>query len=422
MPYRKLVGISVARAKTAAAAYKLGRLTASKIEGLQDGTYSDAAQVGLQLNVRGGTKTWLLRIEFQRRPTRLTLGHLPTMGLADAREEARRLRDMARQGIDPRRARNSRRTHPEAAKGEHPPKHTVGHLAAEFLERYVRPNRKRPEDAKWLLGRDILREWRERDARSITPREVIDLLDSIVDRGAPVLANRTARILGQMYRFGVQRRIVDSSPVVLLTPPGGREKARKRVLSDDELKAFLADPQACTRHEKLTHVIMTLLLTGVRPGELAQARWTEFDFQAKTWTVPDVNHKEDEGPIVPLTGTVLTHLQVLKALAGHSPWVFPAKRSPGKRAVPQELGRRLARCMERFKKQGIEKFTLQDLRRTCRTGLSRLGVAPHISERILSHRQPGVVGVYDRYQYLKEKREALEQWAAHVDGLKPKRG
>lgn len=92
------------------------------------------------------------------------------------------------------------------------------------MERYVRVNRKRPSDAEWLFGRDILKEWKDRDARSITPREVVDLLDSIVDRGAPVQANRTARLLGQMYRFGIQRRIVDSSPVILLTPPGGREK------------------------------------------------------------------------------------------------------------------------------------------------------------------------------------------------------
>ncbi|EQD32030.1 phage integrase family protein, partial [mine drainage metagenome] len=147
--------------------------------------------------------------------------------------------------------------------------------------------RKRPEKAEWLLRRDILREWKDRDARTITPREVVDLLDSIVDRGAPVLANRTARILGQMYRFGIQRRIVDASPVILLTPPGGKEKARKRVLSDEELRIFLGDPEACTRQEKLTHVIMILLLSGVRTGELANARWTEFDFKAKTWSVPD---------------------------------------------------------------------------------------------------------------------------------------
>jgi integrase len=381
---------------------------------------------GLQLEVRGDTRSWIQRIQYAGRRTRLTLGHLPSMNLANARDEARKLHEMALQGIDPRRAVQARRTRatrhraPESGSTTPHAKHTVGHLADEFLERYVKPNRKRPKDTEANLKRDILRKWRNRDARSITPREVIDMLDEIVDRGAPVLANRTADLLDQMYRFGVQRRLVDSSPVVLLTPPGGKEKARKRVLSDEELKTFLGNPKACTRQAKLEHIIMALLLTGARRGELAQASWKEIDFKTRQWTIPDENHKEDEGYICPLTDEATEHFQELKRLAGKSPWVCPAKGNPARAANPRELSRRLARCTERFKKQGIENFTLHDLRRTCRTGLARLGVAPHIAERVLSHSQPGVVGVYDRYQYLKEKRDALEQWAGHVEGLKPK--
>lgn len=101
------------------------------------------------------------------------------------------------------------------APASHAP-HSVGHLADEFMMRFVRKNRKRPDDTEANLKRDILRKWRERHARSITPREVIDMLDEIVDRGAPVVANRTARLLDQMYRFGIQRRLVDS---VVFTEP-----------------------------------------------------------------------------------------------------------------------------------------------------------------------------------------------------------
>ena len=396
---------------------------ANALGGLPPGDHTDPAVLGLQLRVRaktdGHSRTWLFRFKWRDEWVRIVIGHLPTMSLASARERALALRKALDDGIDPRRARprrNSRSTTLPASTAQTKPgdHHTVAFLASEFTERYLRPNRKRPEKAEWLLRRDILREWKDRDARTITPREVVDLLDSIVDRGAPVLANRTARILGQMYRFGIQRRIVDSSPVILLTPPGGKEKARKRVLSDDELRTFLDDPEACTRQEKLTHVIMILLLTGVRTGELAHARWSEFDFTAKTWSVPDEHHKEDEGHIVPLTDAVIEHLTALRALARSSPWVFPTKRDPTKRAAPQELGRRLARCMSRFKNSGIQKFNLHDLRRTCRTGLSRLGVLPHIAERILSHKQRGVEAVYDRWQYLPEKREALEKWANFV--------
>lgn len=414
---------------------QLERLTATIAGSLGDGVYTDPAVPGLQLVVRAAgtpteSRTWVLRIQHKRdQPqtkgktdrTRLTLGHLPSLSLAQARDEARRLHEGSRQGIDPRRAVQARRgaiASPSASA-----RHTVGHLADEFLERYVRPNRKRPEETEAQLKRDILRKWKERDARSITPREVVDFLDEIVDRGARVTANRTARLLDQLFRFGVQRRLVENSPVMLLTPPGGREVARKRVLSDDELTSFLADPGACVRgREKLWRIILILLLTGARRGELAQARWEHIDWNTKTWTVPDEHHKEEQGYICPLTDLALEQFKALKRLASKnpSPWICPAKHSPGKAADPMQLSRRLARCLPLFTKQGIEAFTLHDLRRTVRTGLARLGVQPNVAERVLSHKQQGVIGVYDRYQYLDEKRDALEKWAEHVQGLREK--
>jgi integrase len=392
--------------------------------------YPDPGSQGLTMLVRARqsrepSRTWVLRYWRGGTERRLVLGHFPRMSLADAREEARRLHELAGQGIDPRRARAQsgvRRRMPAASIPSAP--HTVGHLADEFMTRFVRPNRKRPEITQAALERDILRVWRERDARSITPREVVDFLDEIVDRGAPVTANRTARLLDQMYRFGVQRRLVDSSPVMILTPPGGKEKARKRTLSDDELRAFLANTGACVRgRERLWRIILVLLLTGARRGELAHARWDDIDFKERTWTIPDEHHKENEGYICPLTDQALEQLRALEALGSKrkSPWVCPAFHAPGRAADPMQLSRRIARCMNLFKKQGIEHFTLHDLRRTVRTGLARLGVLPHVAERVLSHKQRGVIGVYDRYQYLTEKRDALEKWAEHVEGLKPKK-
>ena len=281
------------------------------------------------------------------------------------------------------------------------------------MERYVRVNRKRPSDAEWLFGRDILKEWKDRDARSITPREVVDLLDSIVDRGAPVQANRTARLLGQMYRFGIQRRIVDSSPVILLTPPGGREKPRERVLDDRELAAFLRDPEGCTRYPKLAHAMTILLLTGQRRGELARAKWSEIDFDEKTWTIPAENSKTGRGHVVPLADWAIQEFQALKRLAGGSRWVLPTECG-GHAAAPALLTRGLDRCLPRFKARGVSEFNLHDLRRTCRTGLAAPKIEPHIAERVLNHAHPGVAGVYDRHAYLAEKRDALEKWAKHL--------
>ena len=74
----------------------------------------------------------------------------------------------------------------------------------------------------------------------------------------------------------------------------------------------------------------------------------------------------------------------------------------------------MARCQARLAKRGVAPFTLHDLRRTCRTGLARLGVLPHVAERVVNHVQDGVAGVYDIHTYMNEKRAALEKWAEHL--------
>ncbi len=402
------------------------RMVATRLATLPQGDHTDPATTGLQLRVRarrdGESRTWLFRYRWRGEWVRLAIGHFPGMSLADARERAIEMRKTMDDGIDPRRARPRRRDQPAplplSAGARRPEdKHSIEFLIIEFVERYLRPTRKRPEYAEAILNREVLPRWRGRDARTIDPGEVIDLLDAIVARGSPIMANRTAALLGQLFKFGIHRHIVKTTPVQLLMRPGGKELPRERVLSEDELAAFLRDPEGCTRYPKLAHIMTVLLLTGQRRGELARAKWSDIDSKEKTWTIPDENAKARRGHIVPLSDWAFGELQALKKLARESRWVLPG--STGENHIdPMRLSRGIARCLSRFKTRGIGEFTLHDLRRTCRTGLAALKIEPHIAERVLNHIQPGVVGVYDRHAYLDEKRAALEAWAAHLEGLR----
>ncbi|MGH8229783.1 MAG: tyrosine-type recombinase/integrase [Steroidobacteraceae bacterium] len=399
-------------------------LTATRVASLPPGRYKDPGQASLYLLVRAReaappSRTWLHRVKTggkAGRDTFITIGHFPETSLELARDTIRRHRELLSKGIDPRRA--APRRQPPGPLAMHATNdHSIEFLVSEFITRYLRPHRKRPEYAEAILAKDVLPRWKGRDARTIEPTEVLELLDGIVERGSKVMANRTAALLAQLFKFGIHRRIVRATPVQLLFRPGGKEKARKRVLGDEELRAYLADSKACTRYERLSHVIAILLLTGQRRGELARAKWSEIDFQARTWTIPDENAKGDEGHAVPLAEWTVRELESLQRLAQRSPWVLPANGS-GEHIDPKQLTRSLAKCLERFKERGIEAFTLHDLRRTCRTGLARLKVEPHIAERVLNHVQPGIVGVYDRFAYVDEKRAALELWATHLASLK----
>jgi integrase len=392
---------------------------------LPPGDHTDPAVPGLQLRVRdkraGASRTWLLRYRWRDEWVRIVIGHVPTMSLADARVRAQELRRAIDDGIDPRRARPRRREAPadlpaSAATAKPGNRHTVDFLVSEFIHRHLRPSRKRPEYAEAILAKDVLPAWRGRDARTVEPAEVIELLDGIVARGSSVMANRTAAVLGQLFKFGIHRRIIATTPVQLLYQPGGKEKPRERTLTDAELTVFLKDPTACTRYERLSHVLTILLLTGQRRGELALARWADIDLAAKNWAIPDENSKGGRGHVVPLTDWAVEQFISLKRLAKKSPWVLPA--NGGEFAIdPKQLTRSVAKCLVRFKACGIEGFTLHDLRRTCRTGLARLKVAPHIAERVLNHAQERIAGTYDRHAYLEEKRDALEHWAQHLKSL-----
>lgn len=403
-----------------------GRLVATRVATLPPGTYTDPGQTGLQLRVRakgagGFSRSWLLRFKFKGEESRIVLGHFPQTTLDAARAAARDYRDKARQGIDPRRARPRRRDMPSpvgaSAAITGAARHTIEHLVSDYMERHAKPQHKRPEYVFDILERDVLPEWKGRDARTITPTEVIDLLDKVLDRGSKVMANRLASLLSQLFRWGIHRRIVEDSPVKLLYKPGGKEKPRERTLSDEEIRALLSvDP--LPRWERLHRTINLLLLTGQRRGELALARWVDIDLKAKTWRIPDEISKSGRGHTVPLSAAAVDELKALKREAEGSPFVFPGKdaRSP---ADPKLLTRNLARAQERFAKFGIQPFTLHDLRRTCRTGLARLKVPPHIAERVLNHAQERIPGTYDVHDYLEEKRDALDQWAKYLRGLTP---
>jgi len=399
------------------------RLTKGRVESLKprDHRYeiNDPACAGLQLRVAPtGVKSWHWRFYWHGSRARLVLGLWPKTSLAEAHEKANAARGLLRSGIDPRRAgiTSTSRVRPEAPPAEGPPQHSVAHLAREYMSRHVHRQRRRPEYVQRILDAEVLPRWGSRDARTIKPREVIELLDEIADR-APVMANRVAGILSQMFRFGIHRAIVEATPVQLLYRPGGKEKPRARVLSEEELKAFLRNLDDACRFQRLPHVLRVLLLTLQRRSELALAEWREFDFRAKTWSIPDAHAKTGKGHVLPLSDWAVGELQKLKVMADGSRYVLPSgdKSQP---IDPKYITRGVARCLKRFKKHGVAAFTPHDLRRTGRTGLARLGVKVDIAERVLNHARERMEATYDVHDYVDEKRESLDKWAKYLAELR----
>ena len=406
---------------------KPARFTAQFVAGLSGGErpvdFTDPAVRGLQIRTLGTLKTWLFRFKRGEKSVRIRIGRYPEVSLAEAREKAISMRKLLDHGMDPRtaqpyhprsRALGPAQTPPGA--GPVPRPHSIEFLVEEFVEKFVKVNNGDPTEVRRKLNKDVLPYWEGRDARTIKPREIIEVLDRIVDRGAKVMANRVATLLRKLFLFGVQRAIVESNPVQLLYRPGGKEPSRRRRFDDQELRAFLLYGFDAARTQTLGHILRILLLTAARRGELCRARWRDVDLVKRQWTIPEEVAKNRIACLIPLTDMAIADFTALRSLAGDSEYVLPAKVGNG-HVPPKYITRRVARCQRRFAHIGIGKFVAHDLRRTCRTYLSRLAVNQLIAEQILNHKRRGMEGVYDLYEFFPQKRRALEKWDTFLSAI-----
>jgi integrase len=411
------------------------RLTASRLKSLrseaQPYALTDLDCPGLQLHVAArlangseGTRSWHWRFRWRGKRTKLTVGQFPDTGIAAAHDTVRQARELLGQGIDPRKAGLTRRsmapTPPATADASAESPHSIETLTREFMARFITPNRKHPDEVKRVLDKEVLAQWPARDIRALKPRDVLQLLDAIVDRGSPIMANRVAALLKQLFKFAVHRQLIETTPVQLLYAPGGEEKSRNRALSDAELAVLLANIETVmSRAPRTVAAIRIILLTACRRSEIALAKWSHFDLESQTpkWRLPAELSKTGVECITPLVPSAVAILKKLKKSAGRSRWVFPNGAADAA-ADPKILTRSVNRHLKAFKALKLSAFTLHDLRRTVRTGMAKLKIAPHIAERCLNHAQPGIVAAYDVYAYEDEKREALETWADHLKSLR----
>ncbi len=195
---------------------------------------------------------------------------------------------------------------------------------------------------------------------------------------------------------------------------GGVEKSRNRALSFEELqKVFTSFNQYADQFARENTLAAALLVTlGIRKGELIAAKWEEFDTKEKLWHIPKERSKTGTPISVPLSKEALDWLHELFIRSNNSEFVFPNRRSSIRfgHISPDTLNAAIQK-LHSEKKLPVEHFTVHDLRRSCRSLLASEGIPGHVAERCLNHKLKGVEGIYDRYDYFDERREALQKIA-----------
>jgi hypothetical protein len=195
----------------------------------------DAGCTGLYLVVQpSGAKSWALRYRFGGKPVKATLGRWPIMTLAAARGAAAAALEQVESGIDPAAEKKAAKAEAiEAARLEADPtiaeRDKVKSVIDLFMKRHASRNR-RAADVANMFRRDVLPKWGDRNIHDITKRDLIDLLDGIVDRGSPITANRLLAHLRTVWTWAKGRDVIAASPFDGVKPPSP-ERARDRVLT-----------------------------------------------------------------------------------------------------------------------------------------------------------------------------------------------
>jgi len=371
---------------------------------------SDGDGLYLRKQTREGA-SWTLRYHFAGREHWLTLGHYPDMSLAQARIEARQARVLLDKQQDPLSARR-------AAEAEQRQRGSFRELCEEWFRSEITGRRlKHPSVPRRHLDKYLLPKLARTAAVDVTPADIARVIDEIKGR-APTAANDLLRFVRRIFAFGVRRRMVLKNPAADFSPRldgGGTERPRRRALSLDELAQLFEKIREAPRFGADNGLALKLLLAlCVRKGELLGARWEEFDLDGQTplgavWHLPASRTKTGAPLDIPLVPAVVGWLREIKTLDGGSEYLFPKRRRDRRERVPHVGLDTLNAALQRVQHR-LPPFTLHDLRRTARTQLGALGVPREVAERCLGHAIRGVEGTYDRHDYFRERRAALEQW------------
>lgn len=359
----------------------------------------DGSGLGVRISVKG-RKSWVMVYRFQGKPRYSTLGVYPEMSVAQAHEAHRKALAELEQGIDP----GAKLVEDRKEERQAP---TVAALVTEYLERWAKPRKRTWRKDELLLNNHVIPAWGTRKARDITRRDIIALLDTVLERG-PIAANHTLAVVRKMFNFAVDRAILEVSPCVRVKAPGPLNQ-RERVLSDDEIKALWDGLDTAAMAPGTRLALKLQLVTAQRKGEVIQIRWQDIDWNAAIWTIPGGVAKNGKLHTVPLSPLAIDLLKQAKEHAAGSAWAFPSPRNGGAAPLGDTAPDHALKTA--LPAMGLVDVVPHDLRRTAASHMTGLGVPRLVVSKILNHVERGVTAVYDRHSYDPEKRDALEKWA-----------
>lgn len=371
-----------------------------------------------------GSPSWEVRysIHGKRKSIILEGGQYPGMTLAAARAQAAKILFQVKQGIDPM-VERKRKNQTSII--------TVDDLFDDWYQDLAE-RLKHPQIPQRIYTKEIKPHIGSLPIADVNARDIRAIIHKVAQSGRPSIANDTLMYLKQLFNHACKLDLKDGNPAspFRISDAGGVEASRDRALSLIEIKSFFS---TVSQHGDIftrdNYIACALLLClGVRKGELIAAKWTEFDFENQLWHMPNERSKTGIGITIPLSELILPWFEELYVRSCGSEYIFPSRRTSRRRsyisddtlnhALAKVFGKKVDSKKEPYlnllAEANVDYFRIHDLRRTCRTLMSEIGIDGRVAERCLNHKLKGVEGTYDRHDYLDERRNALNKIACLI--------
>lgn len=398
---------------------------------------------GLYVHVRpNGTKTWRYRYTVTGKRRILDIGDAQVISMKLARNTVDEARKLVEQGICP--------LEHKKYGIEQEARIAAENKAILEQEQRDRSNRRSLRDAveRWAeielskrsdggkepmraIRKDVLSALGCRDLVSIKRGDILEILDTIMQRGADRMANRVFTDMKQFFRWAFDRELIPTDPLQGLGKGriGGKDVERDRFFSADEIRE-LHEKLPAAQFERPTELVIWIMLSTLcRVGEIIQARWEHVDLVNREWLIPAENAKNKKNHTVYLSDFALKQFQELRAISHWSEWVLPSVLTDNRHICLKSITRQVR---DRQRDNSLSKrtkatgtlilsggtWTPHDLRRTGASLMAELGILPDIIERCLNHvEQDRMKRIYQRHDYWAERREAFSQLGKRLQEL-----
>lgn len=369
---------------------------------------------GLYLEVSpAGGKWWRLKYRFDGKEKRLALGTFPDTGLAHARAKRDEARKLLAADIDPgvhRRAIKASRIERAANSFEVIAREWFAKQKPVWVEAHA-------DRIMLRLENDIFPWIGARPIAEITARELLVTLNRIVERGAVESGHRVLQNCGQIFRYAIVTERAPRNPASDLRgalPPV--KPTHRAAITDPKRISELLRAMDDYQGSFITRCALRLAPhVFLRPGELRQAEWAEFDLDAALWNIPAEKMKMRESHLVPLSQQAVAILREIHPLTSHGRYVFPGARTP-KRPMSNNA------VLAALRRMGFpkEEMSGHGFRAMARTVLDEvLQIRPDFIEHQLAHAVKDPNGrAYNRTAHLRERVQMMQKWSDYLDHLK----